>query len=307
MVPEQHRTPGPSDADQVFSTERARLVGLAYRMLGSLVDAEDVVQEAWLRWDRSDRTTIDRPAAWLTTVTSRLAIDRLRAVRRRREDYVGPWLPEPIATRHVVTEERTADPSFAAELVESLELGLLIVLDTLSPVERAVFVLADVFAVPFAEIAAAVDRSPEACRQIASRARRKVTRERSGRRPVDEGLLGELIGAIAMGRTDDVVELLAPGVVLTSDGGARRHAARRPVVLPERVARLLVNLATRMPEGGTVGIEQVNCAPDVVIRGGGETLVLLAEREPVGGAIERLQLVVNPDKVGGVDRRVELI
>ena len=306
-VPDPSGTPSPADPDTVFGSERARLIGLAYRILGSLSDAEDVVQEAWLRWDRSDTATIDRPAAWLTTVTSRLAIDRLRAVRRRREDYVGPWLPEPIATRHVVSEERTSDPSFAAERAESLELGLLIVLDALSPVERVVFVLADVFAVPFAEIAAAVDRSPEACRQVASRARRKVAQERGGRRPVDEGLLGELVGAIAMGRTDDVVELLAPGVVLTSDGGARRHAARRPVVLPDRVARLLVNLATRMPEGGTVGIEQVNCAPAVVIRGGGETLVLLAECEPLSGAIDRLMVLVNPDKVGGVDRRVELI
>ena len=294
-------------ADAAFDAERARLVGLAYRMLGSLVDAEDVVQEAWLRWDRADLDAIERPAAWLTTVTSRLAIDRLRAQRRRREDYVGPWLPEPVATRHVVQEGPSADPADAAGLIESLELGFLIVLDALSPVERVVFVLADVFAVPFAEIAEVVDRSPEACRQVASRARRKVATERAGRRPVDEGLLGELIGAIAMGRVDDVIELLAPGIVLTSDGGARRHAARRPVVLPERVARLLVNLATRVPEDGTMGIEQVNCSPALVLRGGGETLVLLAEREPVGGAVERVQLLLNPDKVGAVDRPVDLL
>jgi RNA polymerase sigma-70 factor (ECF subfamily) len=294
-----------STHDASFEAERPRLVGLAYRMLGSLVDAEDVVQEAWLRWDRAERSTIDRPAAWLTTVTSRLAIDRLRAVRRRREDYVGPWLPEPVATRHVVVEERSpgsfSDPSLVVEQAESLELGFLIVLDTLSSVERAVFVLADVFAVPFAEIAEAVDRTPEACRQIASRSRRKVEQERGGRRPVDEGLLGELVGAIAMGHMEEVIELLAPGIVLTSDGGADRHAARRPVVLPERVARLLVNLARRAPAGAGMAIEQVNCAPALVVRAGPESFVMMAEREQVHGSIDRVHLLLNPDKLRGLD------
>lgn len=293
-------------AATTFDAERPRLVGLAYRMLGSLADAEDVVQDAWLRWDRTDRSVIERPAAWLTTVTSRLAIDRLRAQRRRREDYVGPWLPEPVATRHL-TAEGDHGPAAAAELTESLELGFLVVLDTLGPVERAVFVLADVFDVPYAQIAEAVDRSPEACRQIASRARRRVAEGRGGRRPADEGLLGELVGAIAMGNVDVVVELLAPGVVLTSDGGPRRHAARRPVVLPERVARLLVNLAARMPLDGTIGIEQVNCAPALVIRGGGETMVLTAECEPALGTVERVRLLLNPDKVGGVAAPVPLL
>lgn len=296
-----------TDGDDVFAAERPRLVGMAYRMLGSLTDAEDVVQEAWLRWQRVDVATVQRPAAWLTTVTSRLAIDRLRAQRRRREEYVGPWLPEPIATDGAPGAHDRWAPEAAVERAESLELGFLIVLDALGPVERAVFVLADVFAVPYAEIARAVDRSPEACRQLASRARRKVAEERAGRRPVDEGLLGELVGAIAMGNMEQVIELLSPGVVLTSDGGPRRHAARRPVVLPERVARLLVNLGARMPEDGTVGIEQVNEAPALVVRGGGETIVVSAEREPVSGAIDRLLVLVNPDKVGGVDRRVELV
>lgn len=291
--------------DQVFAEQRPRLVGLAYRMLGSLADAEDVVQEAWLRWDRSDTATIERPAAWLTTVTSRLAVDRLRAQRRRREDYVGPWLPEPVTTPHL-TAEGDRGPEAAAELTESLELGFLVVLDTLGPVERVVFVLADVFAVPYAEIAEAVERSPEACRQIASRARRRVAEARAGRRPADEGLLGELVGAIAAGNAAAVIELLAPGVVLTSDGGPRRHAARRPVVLPERVARLLVNLAARMPLDGTIGIEQVNCAPALVVRGS-ETMVLTVECEPDGGAVERVRLLLNPDKLAGVAAPVELV
>lgn len=294
--------------DRTFEAERARLTGLAYRMLGSLVDAEDVVQEAWLRWRRTDVASIDRPAAWLTTVTSRLALDRLRTQRRRREDYVGPWLPEPVPTRFDVDDDgqRMADPERAALRTESLELGFLIVLDTLGPLERVVFVLADVFGVPHAEIAEVVDRSPEACRQIASRARRRVREGRSTRRPVDEGLLGELIGAVAVGDVDAVIELLAPDIVLTSDGGPRRHAARRPVVLPERVARLLVNTAAKLPAEGDIGIEQVNGAPALVARTGTEVLVLVAECEPVAGAVDRIHLLLNPDKLQGLDRAVAL-
>ena len=296
--------------DQVFAAERARLTGLAYRMVGSVPDAEDVVQEAWIRWSTTDTSTIERPAAWLTTVTSRLAIDRLRAQRRRREEYVGPWLPDPVSTTFAVDEElpgRPPGPERAVELAESIQLGFLVVLDTLGPVERAVFVLAEVFAVPFAEIAQAVDRTPEACRQIASRARRKVRDARADRRAVDEGLLGDLVGAIALGDVGRVISLLSPEIVLTSDGGPLRRAARRPVVSPDRVARLLVNLGTRVPVDGTMAIEQLNGAPALVVRAPSETLTMMAEREPVTGAIVRIQMVLNPDKLDGLHREVELI
>jgi len=299
-----------TDDHDAFEAERSRLTGLAYRMLGSVVDAEDVVQEAWIRWTAADTDTIERPAAWLTTVTSRLAIDRLRAQRRRREEYVGPWLPDPISTAFAADDDghgRPLGPEGALELTESLQLGFLVVLDTLGPIERAVFLLADVFAVPFAEIAPIVDRSVEACRQIASRARRKVREERAERRPVDEGLLGDLVGAVALGDMARVISLLAPDVVLTSDGGALRHAARRPVVLPERVARLLVNLGGRLPVDGSVAIEQVNGVPALVIRGGDGPIVLLAEREPSTGAIVRLQMALNPEKLAGLDRRIQLV
>lgn len=299
-----------SDPEDVFRSERARLMGLTYRMLGSVVDAEDVVQEAWLRWNAADQTVIERPAAWLTTVTSRLAIDRLRSQRRRREEYVGPWLPDPISTVFAIDEDApggSLGPERSAEMAESLELGFLVVLDALGPVERAVFLLADVFAVPFAEIAVVVDRTPEACRQVASRARRKVREERSDRRAVDEGLLGDLVAAIALGDIERVVSLLSPDVVLTSDGGPLRHAARRPVVFPDRVARLLVNLGTRISIDSTMAIEQVNHAPALVIRSAVETLILMAEREPVAGAVVRIQMVLNPDKLAGIHRSVELI
>ena len=155
---------GPAAAPtDVFERERPRLVGLAYRMLGTVSDAEDVVQDAWLRWQSMRPGQVDRPEAWLTTVTTRIALDHIRSSRRRRQDYVGPWLPEPL-----VSED---GPDEAVVVADSLRLGFLTVLDQLKPVERAVFLLADVFCVPFAEIAGTVGKSEPACRQIASRAR----------------------------------------------------------------------------------------------------------------------------------------
>lgn len=291
--------------DDVFATERPRLVGLAYRMLGSVADAEDVVQDVWLRWDSTDRPAIERPAAWLTTVTTRRAIDRLRQQRRRREDYVGPWLPEPLPTATGVTDPaplRSDDPQAVLDAADSLGVGLLVVLDTLGEVERAVFVLADVFGVPFDEIAEAVDRSTVACRQIASRARRKVRTARVDRAAADEGLLAELVGAVTVGDVDAVLSLLAPDVVLVSDGGASRRAARRPVVGADRVARFLVNLAARAPEDASVGFEELNGAPALVVRAPSLDLVLTAEREVRTGRVGAVRLVMNPDKLTALDR-----
>ena len=158
-----------------FEAARPRIRGLAYRMLGTLADAEDVTQDTWLRWQAADGTHIVNAEAWLVTAATRLCLDRLRSAARTREIYPGPWLPEPIVTH--------PGPESAAELSESLTLGFLMLLDQLAPVERAVFVLADVFKVPYAEIAATVGRSPAACRQIASRARRRLRPDCSPARP----------------------------------------------------------------------------------------------------------------------------
>ena len=292
-----------SDADAVFEAERPRLTGLAYRMSGTLSDAEDVVQEAWLRWQRTDHREIRNPAAWLTTVTSRLALDRLRAQRRRREEYVGPWLPEPILTES--TSLADDDPAQAAELAESVTLGFLVVLDRLGPIERAVFLLADVFGEPFADIAAVVDRSPEACRQIASRARRKVRAEREPSVPVDESLLADLMGAVVVGDVDRVISLLSPEVVLVSDGGPNRRAARRPVLGPAKVARLLVNLAQRMPADGDIAFEHVNGGPALVVRSEELTCAVTADRDE-HGVVATVRVLINPDKLAGLDHPVEL-
>ena len=284
-----------------FQAERARLTGLAYRMLGSLADAEDVVSEAWIRFSRAPAGTIDRPAAWLTTVTSRLAIDRLRAQQRRREDYVGPWLPEPVPTASRPGPAGGPDPAERAELSESLTLGFLVVLDRLGPTERAVFLLADVFGEPYDQIAAAVDKTPEACRQIASRARRKVREERAAATAADEVLLADLVAAIAVGDVDGVLALLSPDVVLTSDGGPDRHAARRPVLGPDRVCRLLVNLGSAGTGRRTVRDRVVQRRPALVVRSPGMDMVLAADRDE-RGRVAAIRMVLNPDKLAALDR-----
>lgn len=302
-------TTGAHDPDVVsasatFEVERARLTGLAYRMLGSVADAEDVVSEAWVRFQRADPDSVDRPAAWLTTVTSRLAIDRLRSQAARRETYVGPWLPEPVPTAAPVSGSVTPapaeDPAGRVELSESLTLGFLVVLDRLGPVERAVFLLADVFGEPYAEISRAVGRSEVACRQIASRARRRVREERSDRRAADEQLLADLVGALAVGDVQSLLQLLSPDVVLTSDGGPSRHAARRPVVGHDKVVRFLLNLTRRVPEGVAMAIGEVNAAAALVIAHPDGPIVMSADKD-ADGAVTTIRLQLNPDKVAWLD------
>jgi RNA polymerase sigma-70 factor (ECF subfamily) len=281
-----------------FEGERDRLVGLAYRITGSRADADDVVQEAWLRWDRSDQETVERPGAWLTTVTSRIALDRLRAAQRAREAYVGPWLPEV-----AVTEE---GPAERAELAESLTVGFLAVLERLGPVERVVFLLADVFAVPFDEIATVVDKSPEACRQVASRARRRVREERPRFRATDEEawrVAAAFLEAVQAGNIDGVLGLLAPDAVAISDGGRDHHAARRPVRGADRVARLFLNLSARVTADVEVDVRTINGQPGIVFRLGDH--VLLANTvEVVDGQVAAVYSIVNPDKLAAIDRPV---
>ena len=282
--------------------ERPLLVGLAYRITGSRVEAEDIVQEAWLRARHTDGSTIDNPAAWLTRVVARLALDHLRSARHRRESYVGPWLPEPVLGG-LINAQTGEDPAGATELAESVTFGFLRMLETLAPLERVVFLMSDVFDVPFAEIGRAVDRSPEACRQISSRARRRlrdgVTRHRV---PDDaESVVGELLEALTAGDVDRVLSLLAEDAVLVSDGGAQAYAARRPVVGRERVARFLVNASRRLTSMEVI-IESavVNGEPGVVVTRAGHRLLTLTAHVD-DGAIAALYSVVNPDKLAALD------
>ncbi len=276
-------------SEAAFEAARPRLVGLAYRMLGTRDEADDIVQEAWIRWHDADRTAIAEPAAWLTTVTTRIAVDRLRSAQHRREEYVGPWLPEPVVTG--------VGPEDAAVLADSLTLGFLTLLDRLSAEERAVVLLADVFSVPFAEIAATVGKTDVACRQIASRARRRLQghhrRESTG---AERAVVEELLVAFAMGDIDAVLARLAPGAVCVSDGGPNRRAARRPVVGADRVARFFLNLARRFAESATFAPATVNGDPGLVVSRDGE-VDLVAAFEVVDGRVHAIWLIRNPDKL----------
>jgi len=265
-------------------------------MLGTLADADDVAQDTWLRWQAADGAHIVNAEAWLVTAATRLCLDRLRSAARTREIYLGPWLPEPIVT--------DPSPESAAVLSDSLTLGFLVLLDQLGPVERAVFVLADVFEVPYAEIAAAVGRSQAACRQIASRARRRL---RPDKQPyqgavADRDLVKGLLRALASGDVNNVVALLAPQVVCITDGGPHRRAARRPVVGSDRVARLLIGLARRYR----------HLATRPVVVGGSAGAILSADHaiEQVmavtsrDGVITSVYFIGNPDKFTSVGHPV---
>ena len=284
----------PSPADAAFEAERSRLVGLAYRITGSRATAEDLVQEAWLRWHAADQATIDHPAAWLTTVVSRLALDHLRSARHQREAYVGPWLPEVVAA--------DPGPDEQAELAESLTVGFLAVLERLGPTERVVFLLADVFRVPFEEIAEVVDRSPAACRQVASRARARVAAERPRFAPTDAQaweVTAAFLAAAQVGDLDSLVALLAEDAVALSDGGARRHAARRPIVA-ERIPRFVANLAKRLPDDAEVEPRALNGQPGIVVRQDGRAVQALAFAV-ADGRVEGIYTVLNPDKLRALD------
>ncbi len=286
------------EAVDIFEAERPRLLGLAYRILGSAVDAEDVVQEAWVRWQAA--ANIERPAAWLTTVVSRLALDAWRAQQRKREDYVGPWLPEPVATE--------PDPAERAEMADSLTFGFLVLLDELSPLERVVFLLADVFGESFADISTTVGKTEGACRQIASRARRKLQQSRPHRTvSASPSLAVALLTAVSQGDVAGTMALLDPDVVLTSDGGPHRHAARRPVIGADRVTRLLVNIMGRgFDQGAEMQFVEVNRTPSLVVSRRGRPQLVVAI-ETTDDRVQAIRIVVNPDKLGHLAEPVRLI
>ncbi|HEY0400189.1 MAG TPA: RNA polymerase sigma factor SigJ [Acidimicrobiia bacterium] len=306
--PEPER-PASDDGTAVFAAERPRLTGIAYRITGSLADADDVVQEAWLRFSKAGPESIERPAAWLTTVVARVALDHLKAARREREVYVGPWLPEPIASDPLSISR--PGPEEMAELASSLTLGFLHVLETLSPVERVVFVLADVFDVPFKEIASTVGKSPDACRQMASRARRRVHDARPQRysRPDDEAarVVAEMLAATTAGDVDGLVRLLAEDAVLVSDGGAHKRAARYPIKGRDRLARFLANIGKRY-ETAAATIEPVTLNGEL-----GIVISLRGQREAAmsfeveNGLVREVHIIAADDKLAALDRPIDMV
>ncbi len=276
-----------------FEAERPRLRALAYRMLGVAAEADDVVQDAWLRYSLAS-SPIDRPAAWLTTVVTRLSVDRLRSARARRETYVGPWLPEPIAE-----DVPDDDPERALIMAESLSLGFLAVLERLSPLERAVFLLHDVFDVPLAEVAEMIARTEPATRQLAKRARDHIHegRPRFAPDPDDvEALTDAFVAAAMAGDLDRLGTMLTDDVVHVSDGGAEHRAARAPIVGRERVARFFANLARRAPEGGELHKVRANGQFAYYMTVHGEPYLLLVANW-VDGRLAGSFAVRNPDKL----------
>ncbi|HYF45996.1 MAG TPA: RNA polymerase sigma-70 factor [Acidimicrobiales bacterium] len=279
--------------DDPFSRHRRLLFTVAYEMLGSASDAEDVVQETWLRWSKVDQAEVRDPRAYLVRIVTRQALNRLRTLARRREDYVGEWLPEPVLT----------GPDVAAdvELAESLSLAMLTVLETLGPAERAVFVLREVFDVPYDEIAEAIDKSPAAVRQIAHRAREHVAarRPRMEVSPTEQQEVVErLLTAVRGGDLQGLLEVLAPDVVLVADGGGLVTAAPRPVVGADRVARFLMG-ASRL-EGIEASPAWINGGPGARIDVAGEldTAIGVAVAD---GRITGLYAIRNPNKLAGLD------
>jgi RNA polymerase sigma-70 factor (TIGR02957 family) len=284
-------------ATDAFVRHRNLLFTVAYEMLGSAADAEDVLQETWLRWADVDRSEVREERAYLVRITTRLSLNRMRTLARRREAYVGPWLPEPLLTSPDVAED--------VELADSVSTAMLLVLETLSPTERAVFVLREVFDLPYDEIAAAVDKSPGAVRQVAHRARQHVDarRPRSAvtTRERDE-VIARFFGAAATGDLQALMDVLAPDVVLLTDGGGVKKAALRPIHGRDKVTRFLDAV---MPEGFAADVIVVNGSPALRIAVGGEVdavASLLVE----DGRVTGLYVVRNPAKLARLDGVVAL-
>jgi RNA polymerase sigma-70 factor (ECF subfamily) len=280
-----------------FVTHRGLLFTVAYEMLGSAADAEDVLQESWLRWDARNETTGDRdevrdPRAYLVRIVTRQSLNRLRTLQRQRETYVGPWLPEPLITAPDVLED--------VELAESVSFAMLLVLETLSPLERAAFVLREVFGFEYDEIADATDRTPAAVRQLVARARNHVQARRPRfERPREiEEITARFFAAAADGEIQPLLDLLAPDVVLLSDGGGKKQAALRPLHGADKVARWIIGVTRKTP---VVDAKWV-------VANGNVSLLLYADGEldsvgtvyAVDGKITEIYLVRNPDKLTGI-------
>ncbi len=278
-----------------FEAHRVHLQAVAYRMLGSVSDAEDALQEAWVRLSRADSDAVENLGGWLTTVVGRVCLDMLRTRRSRREDYVGTWLPEPI-----VTEGESGDPANEAVLADSVGLALFVVLETLTPAERLAFVLHDMFAVPFEEIAPMVDRSPAATRQLASRARRRV----QGAAPVPDAdlprqreIVDAFLAASRAGDFEALLEVLDPQVVFRMDSGDASRRAQRPITGAAAVARQVLTRGARFAPLGRPAI--VNGAAGVVVGRAGKPIAVVGFTV-THDRIVAIDVITDPDKLRGL-------
>jgi RNA polymerase sigma-70 factor (ECF subfamily) len=279
-----------------FTVLRPLLFTIAYEILGTATESDDVLQESYLRWAEVDLATVHDSKAYLAQLVTRQALNALRAQARRREEYVGPWLPEPLLLD-------TADPAADVVLAESVSMAMMVVLETLSPDERAVFVLREVFGFGHDEIAETMDRTPAAVRQMAHRAREHVQSRRKRFEPVDPRrsmeLTAQFFATAASGDVDALLAMLAPDVVWTADSDGKASAARRPIVGADRVARLILGLLRFTGDGGRVEPAFYNGAPALVLYLG-DTLEGVISVEITDGLITHFYAMRNPEKLGGV-------
>ena len=278
------------DRAETFNSYRPLLFSIAYRMLGSAMDAEDLVQETFTRW-QSTTANIESPKAFLAAIITRLCIDQLRSAKTQREDYIGPWLPEPIMT------DSTTNPDSA--LADSLSIAFLVVLESLSPVERAVFLLREVFDYGYAEIARIVDKSEPNCRQMVKRAKEHIAarRPRFTVRPEEHDRLVVQFGQVcANGDLEGLLALLADDITAYSDGGGKVVAARNPIVGADRVARFILGILRKMPVGAVLGLGIINGQTAIITQVGAQPYNVLAFDIDTG-RIRRIFNILNPEKL----------
>jgi len=297
-----HAEPEPS-LDAIMG-ERRQLINVAYRLLGSFAEAEDVVQETYARWyamSRPQREAVESPGAWLTTVASRICLDLLGSARARRERYVGEWIPEPLPERTEWVSGRAGtgvDPADRVTLDESINMAFLVVLESMTPAERVAFILHDVFRYSFAEVAEIVGRTPAACRQLASSARRRIRASQIQATPTAQqaSIIRSFKQAWEARDIGALIGLLDPGATAIGDGGGLVSAAPRPIEGGEQIARYLVDIASRAPSKVTFLERTVNGQPGLVAQQDGVTVAVYAF-DFAGGRISRLWAVLNPEKL----------
>ncbi|MEO8610855.1 MAG: RNA polymerase sigma-70 factor [Chloroflexota bacterium] len=285
-----------SVADETFEGLRPLLFSIAYRMLGSVMEAEDMVQEAYLRYENAQPETIQSPKAFLCTVVTRLSLDQLKSAKSKREEYFGEWLPEPLLT------EPTATPSAIIGERENISMAFMVLLESLSPIERAVFLLREVFDYPYDEIARIVDKTEANCRQYYHRAKQYIVERRPRFVPSpdeQQRLLQVFTIAISTGDLDLLNQVLAESVTMTGDGGGKAFAARHPVVGRAAVARFLMGLFRNPPADGRVELRNFNGAPALIIEVGSQIMGVM-NFTMSGDQIVGIDNVLNPDKLGHI-------
>jgi len=282
----------------IFNQHRAQLFGIAYRMLGSVAEADDMLQETWLRWQKQNTVEIQSPKAWLISTITRLCIDQLRSARRVREEYYGVWLPEPLV------ESAAPSPADAAVRADSLTMAFMLLLETLSPVERAVFLLREVFDYDYADVAAIVRKSEANCRQIARRAKAQLAAPVATPKPNEQArrVVEQFIEATASGEMTDLLALLTEDATLYADGGGRVPAAGEPIHTAVSISRFFIGIRDKRPPDTRVEFLVINGQPGVLMRSGGKiyNAVSFQLRE---GRIQAIYIVRNPEKLAHLEGR----